>query len=98
MSHGKYLARITRRYADVRADLGLRGDYHFYVAAQATNLLQLMIALVIDLDLNKAPKRPGFLPGSLVEDVSRDKGVAVRPPHTLEEMRALLGCFYLNSL
>lgn len=76
-----------------------RGDYHFYVASQVTNLLQLAIALVMDLELNRPPRNAGFLPGNLVEEVAKARGVyRGRPPHTLADIRALLGCFYISTL
>lgn len=75
------------------------GDYQFYVASEVTTFIQLAIALVMDLELNKPSRNAGSLPGNLVEEAAKAGGVyRGRAPHTLEDIRTLLGCFYISSM
>ncbi|KAB5555075.1 hypothetical protein GE09DRAFT_1173873 [Coniochaeta sp. 2T2.1] len=75
------------------------GEYHFYVAGQVTNLFQLAVALVMDLELNRPPRNAVFTSGSLVDEATRTSGMeGRRASHTLEDLRALLGCFYICSI
>lgn len=55
------------------------------VNSEATNLIQLATGLVIDLGLDRRPSGLG-------------SGAAWRKEHSLEEMRAALGAFYVTSL
>ncbi|KAK3688243.1 hypothetical protein B0T22DRAFT_148598 [Podospora appendiculata] len=73
------------------------GDVHFYVESPATTLLQLAVGLVTDLGLSKPPKIPGHVPSHVVDEARRIMGLRSRIPHSLEDMRAFLGCFYINS-
>ncbi|OIW28644.1 hypothetical protein CONLIGDRAFT_617558 [Coniochaeta ligniaria NRRL 30616] len=59
----------------------------------------LAIALVMDLELNTPSRNAGRLRGGLAEDAAKAGGVyRGRAPHTLEDNRALLGCFYISSM
>ncbi|EGX93285.1 hypothetical protein CCM_04658 [Cordyceps militaris CM01] len=74
------------------------GNFHFYIESQATDLLQLAVALVVDLGLDQSPdsigpSRLSFLPTA----IRKVKGF-VRQGHTQDDRRAMLGCFYLNSV
>lgn len=76
----------------------VRGDFQFYIESQATDLLHLASTVVLDLALHKAAYphdagRPSFLP-----DAIRKLKSVSRPGHTLDDMRAMLGFFYLNSV
>lgn len=55
---------------------------------------------MVDLGLNshKPSKQDGNGANQFVEDARRLNGHRGRPPHTLEDMRAYLGCFYVSSL
>ena len=62
-----------------------------------TNLLQLAIALMVDLGLNKEPRAPG----------TRNKSIElnwmfytpqISGARSLDERRAFAGCFYLSSV
>ncbi|KAK0636633.1 hypothetical protein B0T17DRAFT_86157 [Bombardia bombarda] len=74
------------------------GEFHFYLESAATNLWQLAVGLVLELGLNKPPKVPSHLPNHMVEEARRAKGLRMRAPHTLEDMRTYLGCYYITSL
>lgn len=60
--------------------------------SEATNLLQLAMGLVTQLGLDR---RPSILHSSSAP-APKDHGA--KPQHTLEEMRAVLGTFYVSSL
>ncbi|KAK3353399.1 hypothetical protein B0T25DRAFT_209795 [Lasiosphaeria hispida] len=81
------------------------GELHFYIDPRGTNLLQIAAGLVIELGLNRPVKAggrdlavPSHVSNHFVDEARRLKGVRARPPHTLEDMRAFLGCFYINSM
>ncbi|CAM1503117.1 Fc.00g078930.m01.CDS01 [Cosmosporella sp. VM-42] len=77
-------------------------DFHVYIEMQATTLLQLAMALVIDLKLDKPPWSMGAVPRSLLGDAWQKlgKSIAVKPKsaHTLNEKRAVLGFHHISSL
>ena len=62
------------------------------VAAQLNSLLQLAVALVVDLNLNRGPT--WF--DKMVLGTPCSGGLACGPG-AMDERRALLGCFYLSS-
>lgn len=55
---------------------------------EATHLIQLAMGLVVNLGLNRWPSDFGKAP----------KGAWMKKKHSLEEMRAVLGTFYVTSL
>ncbi|KAH6681388.1 hypothetical protein B0J14DRAFT_647800 [Halenospora varia] len=59
-----------------------------------TTLLQLAIALVSDLNLNRGPS---WLDKSKMILATSCSGAPIFGPQTMDERRALLGCFYLSS-
>ncbi|KAB5513098.1 hypothetical protein GE09DRAFT_1267544, partial [Coniochaeta sp. 2T2.1] len=64
-----------------------------------TNLFQLAVTLVMDLELNRPPRNAVLASGSLVDEATRKSGVeGRRVSHALEDLRALLGCFYICSI
>ncbi|KAK4235718.1 hypothetical protein C8A03DRAFT_17567 [Achaetomium macrosporum] len=66
--------------------------------SQATDLLHLASTLVLDLGLHKPPNPYGAGRQSFLPDAIRKvKGLA-KYGHTLEDMRAMLGLFYLNTV
>lgn len=66
------------------------------VTTQATTLIQLAMGLVIDLGLNRWPSEATSV---LMKNVAAHLGNGPwRKKHTLEEMRAALGAFYVTSL
>lgn len=76
------------------------GDFHFFMDSQGTNFVQLAVALVIDLGLNRWPLdfgRPSFL---MLKEVATHSGMKkhLGRKHSLDEMRAALGTFYVTSL
>ncbi|KAK3502813.1 hypothetical protein B0T13DRAFT_181768 [Neurospora crassa] len=75
-------------------------ESHYYAESWVTTLHQLAVGLVVDLGLNshKPFKQDGNGANQFVEDARRLNGHRGRPPHTLEDMRAYLGCFYVSSL
>ncbi|KAM5369724.1 hypothetical protein ACJZ2D_008871 [Fusarium nematophilum] len=76
-------------------------DFHFYIDLQVTNILQLAMALVIDLKLDKQPGCPGPGPRTLLGDAWTSMGkpmAKTRSSHTPYERRAVLGVYYLTSL
>lgn len=77
-----------------------RGDYYFLIESQATNLIQLAIALVIDLGLNRGPLDFGKASFLLLREAAMSAGGKFpwSKQHTLDEMRASLGTFYVTSL
>ncbi|KAI3397511.1 hypothetical protein diail_10723 [Diaporthe ilicicola] len=76
------------------------GDFHFIVESQATNFVQLAVALVIDLGLNRWPLDFGKSSYLMLRDAAAHTGVKRfwNKDHTLDEMRAALGTFYVTSL
>lgn len=78
-----------------------RFQYLFYSIRQITNLLQLAVALVVDLGLNKGKSKPNIqCRFQKVADAMGDvSGLGSSGASgTLEERRAFLGCFYLTSV
>lgn len=75
------------------------GDYRFYMESKATPLLQMAIGIVVDLGLNKAPLSINNLaPYSLLnEALRRHPHLRGKASHSNDDMRALLGCFYVTS-
>jgi hypothetical protein len=75
-----------------------RGDFQFYIESQATDLLHLASTLVLDLGLHNAPNPYGAGRQSFLPDAIRRVKGAANYAHTLDDMRAMLGFFYLNSV
>lgn len=84
-----------------------RGDFYFLTESQATNLIQLALALVMDLGLNRWPIDYGKATFLMFREVAINSGdrAAILPgsaswkkKHSLDEMRAALGTFYVTSL
>ncbi|KAI6367493.1 hypothetical protein MCOR25_004910 [Pyricularia grisea] len=75
------------------------GDYRFYMESKATPLLQMAIGMVVDLGLNKPPLSINNLaPFSLLnEALRRHPHLRGKAAHSNDDMRALLGCFYVTS-
>lgn len=72
---------------------------HLFANPQLTNLLQLSVALLVDLGLNKS--------GTTASEKLRLEILAMKAAHgpaavpkqlRLDEQRALLGCFYLTNI
>ncbi|KAK3318186.1 hypothetical protein B0H66DRAFT_227245 [Apodospora peruviana] len=75
------------------------GDSHFYIECPVTSLLQIAVGLMADLGLNKVPKIPGHAPETIIDEAKRMKGILrAKAPHTLEDRRAFLACYYVSSL
>jgi hypothetical protein len=82
-----------------------RYQYYFHINMQLNNLLSLMSALLVDLGLNKAKPEDGRQEACVIRMKMRFKtdlkplksGYERCGPRTMEERRALLGCFYLSS-
>ncbi|KAL1966514.1 hypothetical protein VTN77DRAFT_4436 [Rasamsonia byssochlamydoides] len=71
----------------------------FYTGLQMTNLLQLAIALVADLGLNRPLPTPGRRTAADVLRTALHGSKGARTVRgTLEERRTFLGCFYLSSM
>lgn len=77
-----------------------RGDFHFLMDSQATNFVQLAVALVIDLGLNRWPLDFGRASFLMLKEVATHSGMNkhLDRKHSLDEMRAALGTFYVTSL
>lgn len=75
----------------------IRGTYYF--EPQATNILQLAVGQVIELGLHKAPALRNKVQCCLVDEATAIlKGIKANATHSLEEIRAMLGCFYIASM
>ncbi|POS68963.1 hypothetical protein DHEL01_v212643, partial [Diaporthe helianthi] len=77
------------------------GDFHFFIESQATNFVQLAVALVIDLGLSRWPLDFGKASSLMLRDAAtHQKGdkKSWSKHHTLDDMRAALGTFYVTSL
>lgn len=70
------------------------------VDTQATNLIQLANALVIDLGLNRVPLDYGKANFLMLKDALKSVNAPTpwKRRHTPDEMRAALGAFYTTSL
>lgn len=70
------------------------------IDSQATNLIQLANALVIDLGLNRWPLDYGRANVIMLKEAAITKNGRMQSwrKHTLDEMRAALGTFYTTSL
>lgn len=77
-----------------------RGDFHFFIDSQATNFVQLAVALVIDLGLSRWPLDFGKPSSLMLRDAATQTGIRRywNKNHTLDDMRAALGTFYVTSL
>lgn len=82
-----------------------RNDFHFYIEMQATNLIQLAMALVIDLKLDRPPGFIGVTPRALVSDAwtslnQKEVGCKgnLKTTHSHDEKRALLGYHHISCL
>ncbi|KUI55062.1 Transcriptional regulator WAR1 [Cytospora mali] len=76
------------------------GDFHFFMDSQATNLIQLAVALVIDLGLNRWPLDFGRASFLMLKEAAVHNGLKkhLDRKHSLDELRASLGTFYVTSL
>jgi hypothetical protein len=54
--------------------------------------------MALEAGLGKPGKLRTKTPNHLLDAARRLKGFKPKAPHTLEDMRAILGVFYLNSL
>ncbi|MCJ1433461.1 hypothetical protein MMC27_002823 [Xylographa pallens] len=72
--------------------------YQFYNEGQMTNLLQMAVALVTDLGLNRPPYRASPKQRTVIDDAKAALGFAIgsQTPGS-DEYRAFAGCFYLTS-
>ncbi len=81
--------------------LTLRRSYYFSPTSpqlQSNGLLQLAIALVFDLALNR-PVREFESPAEILSDSSRNAPVTAKEvKRSTEERRALLSCYFLTSV
>lgn len=84
----------------VEADRIFRGDFHFFIDSQATNFVQLAVALVIDLGLSRWPLDFAKASSLMLKDAVIQAGTKRywNKDHTLDDMRAALGTFYVTSL
>jgi hypothetical protein len=73
-----------------------RFHLHRFESPKIIKLLYLASALVVDLGLNKALPKPDLQ--CIPIDPRRNCPSRTVPAHTMEERRALLGCFYLTSV
>jgi hypothetical protein len=98
---------MVRNYTDAqvtagsKADLIRRGDFHFFTDSQATNFVQLAVALVIDLGLSRWPLDFSKPSSIMLKDAASQQRGGKRywsKEHTLDDMRAALGTFYVTSL
>ncbi|KAE9376376.1 hypothetical protein N431DRAFT_529327 [Stipitochalara longipes BDJ] len=64
----------------------------------ATDLFQLAGTLVVDLRLDKSPDQLSGRPLSFIPDALRKVKGLKRESHTLDDMRAMLGFAYLDSM
>lgn len=78
----------------------LRGDFHFFIDSQATNFVQLAVALVIDLGLSRWPLDFNKASSLMLKDAVSQTPVRKywNREHSLDDMRAALGTFYVTSL
>lgn len=76
------------------------GRYQFHNNAQMSVLLQLAAALVVELGLDKAPRRSREKHQSLMDAVGDMSQFSTTQSnsHTSDERRAFSGCFYLSSM
>lgn len=65
-----------------------------------TSLIQLALGIVVDLGLTRHPQDFAMGPHPLVQEAKQMmKGTATaKTEHTLDDMRAMLGCFYESSV
>lgn len=79
-----------------------RGDFHFYINSEATDFLQLALAQVMDLRLDKSPEASASTVRSLLGEAwtALNQGVPYRlgVAHSLDDKRAVLGFYHLSSL
>ena len=75
------------------------GDFHYAAMSQVTHVLQLAVGLAVDLRLTKPPGWISYGPKSFAEDACDHKMLPMSTdPHSLDEIRAALGAFFINSL
>ncbi|KAK4233284.1 hypothetical protein C8A03DRAFT_48123 [Achaetomium macrosporum] len=71
---------------------------HIAQRSQATDLLHLASTLVLDLGLHTDPNPYGAGRQSFLPDAIRRVKGSAKDRHNLDDMRAMLGFFYLNSV
>ncbi|KAL3426139.1 zn 2cys6 transcription factor [Phlyctema vagabunda] len=76
---------------------GVWGRSHCFEKLIMTSLSQLAIAILYDLGLDRAASRDSGL-AILYDLKGTKKPASLSTPHTMEERRALLGCFLLSSV
>lgn len=100
--HGKYFLIILITFHEIYhsdVDRGNWGNYQFHNSAQLSALVQLAVALVAELELGRKPRHVDSK-----KSLAHATGLEVSAPakatnvHSLEDMRAFLGVFYLSSM
>jgi hypothetical protein len=89
----------------VSADLGPRGGQTFYLDRRITQLVYLAVGLAHSLGITRFPPSTGRDVKQAVNPKDIDEAIRGRRLttvtevfHTLEEMRAFLGCYYVLSV
>ncbi|KAI1655964.1 hypothetical protein F4813DRAFT_365923 [Daldinia decipiens] len=73
--------------------------WHFFVHAHDSSLMQLAIAMVGDMGLNRPPDSQTMPSRSIIEETTiLVRGMNIRKEHTHAERRTLLGVFYISSV
>ncbi|KAK0609266.1 hypothetical protein B0T14DRAFT_232685 [Immersiella caudata] len=78
--------------------IGWANHFNFCIDYGGTALFQLLVGMALEAGLGKPGRPRTNTPNHLLDEARRVKGFKARRPHTLEDMRAMLGVFYLNSL
>jgi hypothetical protein len=72
--------------------------FNFCIDYGGTAIFQVLVGMALEAGLGKPGRPRTKMPNHLLDEARRLKGFKTRPPHTLEDMRAMLGVFYLNTL
>lgn len=89
---GSHLIRFIR---NVNTNVRPRDRFYSFEKPVLIGLVQLAISILYDLQLDKAPSRdPALSIAYELKGILKPAGL----PRTMEERRALLGCFLMSSM
>ncbi|KAK4454209.1 hypothetical protein QBC34DRAFT_375382 [Podospora aff. communis PSN243] len=78
--------------------IGWANHFNLRIDYGGTALFQVLVGMALEAGLGKPGKLRNKPPNHIVDEAKGVKGFKPKAPHTLENMRAMLGVFYLNSL
>ncbi|KAK0641311.1 hypothetical protein B0T16DRAFT_461386 [Cercophora newfieldiana] len=78
--------------------IGWANQFNFCIDFGGTTLFSVLVGMALEAGLNRPVKLRNQTSSQFLDEARRVKGFRARAPHTLEDMRVILGVFYLNSI